>query len=230
MNGAGRGRSGEPTQPQPRRPETPANIRIVKSTKFAIDYQIDELGKSGVASVKLYFTHDGKRWELFGEDEDTKTPFPVEVDGEGLYGFYLTVTSGAGLGDPAPQAGDPPQVWIEVDLSPPTVTLAPPEAMKDTGNGILTVQWNASDRNMAGKGISLSYSESATGPWKEIAAGIENTGKYVWKIPADAPYKFFVQVEARDKADNVAKAVSEQPTIVDFKRPRLKITGVNPGK
>mgnify|MGYP007022268180 CR=1 FL=1 len=38
--------------------------------------------------------------------------------------------------------------------------------------------------------------------WSPIAKDLENTGSYLWRMPTDIPYQFFVRVEAADRAGN----------------------------
>lgn len=206
----------------------PSNVKLVNSTRFGIAYDILDKGKSGIASVKLYYTYDGRVWEEYGEDDDKKSPFNVKVNGEGTYGFTIVVKSGAGMGDEIPAPGDTPQEWVEVDTTPPDVKVGVPEVGKGAATGVLGITWSAQDRNLAPRSINLSYSENANSGWKPIANGIDNTGRYQWAVPADAPYKFYIRVEARDRAGNVGRAETDTPVIVDIARPKAKIVGVEP--
>ncbi|QDU61312.1 hypothetical protein Pan216_21670 [Planctomycetes bacterium Pan216] len=202
---------------------------LVNSTRFGINYGVEELGKSGLSSVDLYYLDPRSwQWEYYGEDEDREAPFLVEVDGEGVYGITLVAKNGAGLGQEPPAAGDQPETWIEVDLTPPDVELHPPEPGQGAAEGILSISWSAQDRNLAAKAISLSYSETLAGPWEPIAKELKNTGRYQWRMPDEVPYRFYVRLEAADRAGNVGRAETDAPVIVDLKRPRLKIMGVEP--
>lgn len=218
----GRNAEQRPLTPKP----STLNLRLVNSTRFGINYATEEVGKSGLGSVKLWYTVDGRNWSCYGEDEDHESPFQVEVGGEGTYGFTLVAQSGAGMGDDPPKAGDAPQIWIEVDLTPPLVQIFPPVPGQGPAAGILSITWTAQDVNLAARSIKLSYSEHADGPWRTIAENLENTGRYQWRTPKDVPYKFFVRVEAKDRAGNVGRADTLRPVFIDLTRPKLKILGV----
>lgn len=212
---------------RPNAPPQPINARLVNSTRFGVNYSVEDLGKSGLSSVTLYYLDPRTwTWESYGEDEDRESPFLVEVDGEGVYGILLIAKNGAGVGEDPPTAADRPQSWIEVDLTPPEIDLFPPEPGIGSAAGILSISWTVSDRNLAPKSINLFYAVSASGPWTKFASEIKNTGRYQWRIPEEAPYKFYVRLEASDRAGNVGRADTERPVIVDLARPRLKITGV----
>jgi hypothetical protein len=60
-----------------------------------------------------------------------------------------------------------------------------------------------------------------------MTGGLENTGRYVWRVPPGAPYRFHVRVEAVDKGGNVGHADSSKPVIVDLSVPRGRILGVD---
>jgi hypothetical protein len=211
-------------------PPVRQNLQLVNSTKFEINYDLEDVGRSGVSAVGLYWTYDGNTWNYHGDDEDRKSPFQVEVDAEGVFGFKLVARSGAGLGDDPPRPGDQPDVWVEVDITPPEVDLRPPLPGRGAAAGILEMQWQARDKNPAPKPIRLLYAEDPSGPWVAMAEGIENSGRYQWEIPGDPkmPYKFFVRLECRDRAGNVGRAETPTPVVVDLAKPKIKILRVEP--
>jgi hypothetical protein len=214
----------------PTPPPVRTNLQLVNSTRFSINYEVAEIGRSGLGTVALYWTYDGGAWNYHGDDEDRESPFKVEVDGEGTFGFKLVARSNAGLGDDPPRPGDQADIWIEVDITPPELDLKPPVPGRGASSGVLDVQWQAREKNPAAKPISLFYAEDPGGPWKPMAEGIENSGRFSWPIPADPsmPYKFFVRIECRDRAGNVGRAETPTPVVVDLTRPRLKILRVEP--
>src|SRR5690606_22332494 len=100
------------------------NARMVNSKSFELDYEIESIGPSGIAKVELWGTRDeGRTWTSYGIDNDNRSPMRVNVEGEGLYGFRITVQSGSGLASPTPRGGDAPELWIAVDLVAPQVQL-----------------------------------------------------------------------------------------------------------
>ena len=49
----------------------------------------------------------------------------------------------------------------------------------------------------------VDTAEQPDGRWTQIAANLPNDGRYVWTMPVSGvPYKFYVRVEAVDKAGN----------------------------
>lgn len=222
---------------EPPRTQPPANARVerVNTKRFTLNYKIVEKGPSGVSAVELWATTDrnARDWKLHAQDTspNPQPPFVVDVVGEGVYGFTLVVKSGVGLGDKPPQVGDPPQVWVEVDLTKPVVSLEGVDVGRGANTGTLTIAWRASDnRGLADKPISLSFAEKAEGPWTLIKGDLDNQSRYAWTMPKDVPYKFFIRVEARDRAGNVGQADSTQPIVVDLSQPKGLILGVQPSE
>ncbi|GBD35216.1 hypothetical protein HRbin36_00322 [bacterium HR36] len=201
-------------------------FRIVNSSEVSLAYSLEDVGPSGIASVELWMTRDGKTWAKLGEDEDKISPIVARLPGEGLYGLSLAVRNGVGNGQPPPRPGDSPQLWLEVDLTPPRVQILSCEPTRGGENGILTITWSASDKNLAPQPISLYYASRLEGPWTNIATALENTGRYVWRIPNGTPYQFYVRVEAVDRAGNVGTAETPKPVIVDLSVPRGRLLGV----
>jgi hypothetical protein len=224
--------NGSPPLTDPR-PITDQGMRLVNNKRISLNYEIKEMGPSQVSIVELWLTRDGRNWSKFSEDRGNsqagpKSPYVVEVTEEGQYGFTLVARSGVGLGERPPQVGDPPQVWVEVDLTKPVVGITrvdPPRSVDDRN---LTISWSASDKNLGRQPITLSYSEKAEGIWTPIATNLENTGRYVWPMPSDVPFRIFIRVEAADRAGNVGSAQSPNPILVDLSKPKVNILNVEP--
>jgi hypothetical protein len=218
--------------PPPAAPTTDPTVRIVNSKQISLDYDLQEVGPSGVI-VELWYTTDGRNWQKYKEQRDPPKPyvFTFEVNGEGVYGFTLVVRSGVGLGGQPPRVGERPQVWVEVDLTRPEVQVLNVDVGRGTEAGNLTVTWRATDRNLTKQPITLSYTEQPGGPWTPIAANVENTGRYVWRMPSQGvPHKLWVRVEAADRAGNIGAADWGKEVIIDLKVPKVNIIGVAPAK
>lgn len=221
--------SGEPPPGQPNSaiPGGQPQIKFVNSKRISLNYRIDDQGPSGVAVIELWYTQDGKNWQKYGEDASAKPPYVFDVHHEGLYGFSLVARSGVGLGERPPQPGDQPQTWVEVDETKPLVRLLSADVGRGADSGNLTITWTATDKNLHPQPITITYSEQPDGPWTTIAANLPNSGRYVWRMPpSGVPYKFFVRVEAIDKAGNVGVAQTQTHVIVDLLLPKPRIVDV----
>jgi hypothetical protein len=202
----------------------------VNDRRISLNYKLKEQGPSGISLVELWQTKDGRTWEQVDKDPAGKPPFVYTVPGEGLYGFTLLPRSGVGLADHPPRSGDQPQVWVEVDLTPPVVHVVKVDVGRGQDSGKLTIMWKATDKgdNLSAEPISLSYAKQEDGEWKPIAANVPNSGYYVWTMPQDVPYKFFVRVEAVDRAGNTNSNKTVEAVIVDLALPHSEILGVTP--
>jgi hypothetical protein len=205
----------------------PANRQLVHDSNVSLDYQIEDSGPSGISVIELWITRDmGRSWNKVGEDSDHESPFEVDLGTDGLYGLSLVAKNGMGFGDRPPAAGDQPQTWVEVDKTPPQVRVFPPEMGKASDVGSLVIAWKAEDPNLGERCVSLYYTEDGRGEPKPIVTGIENSGRYVWKLDGQVPMKFRVVVEVSDRAGNRKKAESTEVTI-DTRRPRASISRIS---
>ncbi|HEV3262750.1 MAG TPA: hypothetical protein VG013_38295 [Gemmataceae bacterium] len=209
---------------------TASGVRFVNSKRFRLNYEVKDVGPSGIAGVELWYTQDGRSWQKHDSMPHQHSPYVVEVGNEDLYGFTLLVRSGAGVGKQPPRPGDLPQVWVEADVTRPVVRLLGTEP--DTGSraGSLTILWTASDKNLAQEPITISYAEQAAGPWVPIATRLPNSGRYVWQIPPGMPVRFLVRVEAADQAGNVGTDQSPSPLLGDPAQPTVAIVNVEPAR
>lgn len=205
--------------------------KFVNSKRISLNYELKEVGPSGVSAVELWFTLDGRSWNKyplrFGDDPNQKA-ISFDVAGEGLYGISLVAKSGVGLGERPPQIGDRPQIWIEVDTTKPVVQLQSVQVGQGLDKGKVMIAWSARDKNLAREPITLSYAQQQSGPWTPIVQKLANTGRYVWTIPDGIPYQFYVKVEAVDLANNIGEAITPDMIRVDLSLPKVKILTVEP--
>src|SRR5262249_31386977 len=159
-----------------------------------VNYEVKDVGPSGVSGVELWYTQDGsKTWKKRDVPPQTQPPYIIEVNDEGLYGFTLLAKNGIGLSKDPPQAGDLPQVWVEVDLTKPVVHLSAVNARCSGKSQCVVIHWTAADKNLGPRPITLSYALKPEGPWNPIATNLENTGRYEWPLPADVPCRFLIR-------------------------------------
>jgi hypothetical protein len=241
LDGTGGGNGAGATDEVPeRKPKPQPNLRseraarMVNSKSFSLSYDVKETGPSKISTVDLWYTQDGNNWQKYRSQKCTDNPdkgppytIDVAVQEEGLYGFTLIVHSGVGLSDPPPQVGDSPQIWVEVDTTKPEVQLSSILVGRGSDKGKLSIAWSARDKNLAAQPITLLYKEDK-GEWVKIVDKLENTGRYVWQMPAEVPYRFFVKVEAVDRAGNVGSATTPDMVAVDLSQPKATILRVEP--
>lgn len=204
-------------------------VQFVRDTQIPIDYEIVKQGPSGIGRVELWITrNDGRSWELYGENTDPKPPLLVDVHNEGQYGFRLVVQSRAGLGKHPPMPGDPPEIRVEVDTTPPVAKLFAPEPDPHRHDA-LVINWLVSDKNLDANPIGLQWAEHADGTWQTIEDSLPNTGKHTWVLPPNLPIRVYLRLTARDTAGNVSQAVTPEPILVDLTEPEVRIKGLAGG-
>lgn len=203
--------------------------KFVKTRAFNLGYEIDEVGPSGVGSVDFFITDDGgKKWYRYGSDTDLKSPFRIDVPGEGAYGFQVRVRSGVGLAADAPRPGEQPAVTVIVDETPPVVAIEKTSQRPGRKLPVIELRWKSDDANpTADKSIDLEYATTTDGPWTTIATEVDDQGVYEWATDSAPEGPLFVRVLSRDAAGNIGQAVTEHPVVVDLTRPTARITDID---
>jgi hypothetical protein len=192
----------------PRAPAGP-EIRQVNSKRISLDYEVKDGGTAAPTEVELWCTRDGRTWKKMETLPHSKPPCIAEVEDEDLYGFTLVVHQ-AGTPGNAPTQGDRPQVWVEVDVTKPTVWLLGVKAGKGPEGRQVAISWKAADKNLSSRPVTLSFAPKPEGPWLPFASQLENTGHYLWQVPRDVPAHYLVRVEAVDQAGNIGTAQTPQ--------------------
>jgi hypothetical protein len=199
------------------------------SKAFSLDYSIENELDSPVSSIELWGTTDqGQTWQLWGKDPDHASPFDIQVESEGLFGFRMIIVGANGLASNRPLHGDNADAWIHVDLERPSVKLTSALYGKGKESGSMIIEYSALDDHFPERPITLSYSESPNGPWKIIASGVRNNGRYVWPADPTLPASLYLRIEAHDAAGNMGVHRLDTPIDVQGLAPRGKIQGFRP--
>jgi hypothetical protein len=192
-------------------------FRMVNTKKFTLNFEIKDAGATGISTVDLWFTQDMRTWKKFDSVQQLANALVVEVKDEGTYGFTLVARNGNGVGKSPPQPGESPQVWVNVDTTPPAVTLAGVEMSLTSKTPSLIIRWTAKDRNFGPRPVTLSYAANADGPWTLLASNVENNGRYEWPLPKNnVPASMYVRVQAADLNGNVGSVQTEKPIRLDI--------------
>jgi len=213
----------------PARPAADGASRVVNSRTFDVEYDLQSVGPWGVSKVELWGTHDnGRIWQSYGVDPDNRSPIRVTVPAAGTFGFRILVDGANSAGALPPRLGDEPELTVAVDLQPPTAELLSAKVGQGNQSDHLLVRWTATDTNLEPRPISLFYSSYPNGPWSTIASGLENTGSYTWRIERHVPGRFYLRLEARDTAGNLATFQTPSPIELARPQPTGQLRGVRP--
>jgi hypothetical protein len=198
---------------------------VVNERSIRLNGRMRDVGPSGVSAVDLWFTQDGQHWQKAEKSLAPRFPIVLDLREDGRFGITLVPHSGAGLCRQPPLLGEAPQVWVDVDTIRPVVKIKQVQFVVSEHARDVSIGWEAQDRNFGPRPIRLSYADKPQGPWQLIAE-TENSGSYLWHLPAQMPRDFYVRVEAIDTAGNIGVACTEQPVVPDLSRPGCEILSV----
>lgn len=213
-----------------------SNIPVVNTTTLTMEYTVTGYGPSGLGGADLYVTRDsGRTWERYPNVRHSDAPrvagdrgrsmkraMIVSLKDEGLYGFYLVVKSGAGLSKPAPKPNTPPQMQMILDTTLPKAALYPLEPHPQHPHA-LVLRWQATDKHLAHKPVTLQWSADPSGPWQSIGEDTHsNTGSYTWQVPSSIPAEVYLRLAVKDTAGNVAVAQTPKPMLIDLHTPEVQ--------
>ncbi|WP_461505819.1 hypothetical protein [Rhodopirellula baltica] len=199
-------------------------IRHSDSNRFSLDFEIEAIGGRGVEAIELYGTTDGGiTWNRWGTDPDKASPFDIETNGEGIFGFQIVVVAANGLTSLRPLSGDAPDIVVVVDQTEPEVSINGARYGEADRAGSLVIAYRCQDQYLMSRPITLSFSDTPEGPWTTIAAGLRNLGDYVWPADPQLPRQIYLRIDATDQAGNVGSYVLDQPVDTRGLAPRARI-------
>jgi hypothetical protein len=200
--------------------------RYSDSFRFSLDYELEAVGANGAESIELWGSTDGgKSWERWGSDPDLASPFDIETKDEGIFGFRIVVLGRNGLTTPRPLSGETPDIVIVVDKEKPDVRITGASYGEGDRIGSLVIRYACTDPNLMQRPVTLAFSDTPSGPWTTIAAGLQNDGDYVWPADPHLPRRLYLRIDATDRAGNVGSYVLDQAIDAQGLAPRARIRG-----
>jgi hypothetical protein len=203
-------------------------VLYVNSLTFHLNYSIKNVGASGVDHVEIWYTRDGNKYERYPGNASPSGRHMVQVEREGRYGFSLVPVSGVGLAPPAPSPGSEPQIWVQVDETPPEVSVRQVVVGRGPDRGKLTIYWRATDSFLKSQPVSITYADTPEGEWKDLITNVPNTGSYTCNSQG-LPFQFYIRVEAVDEAGNQGTHIYPEKVKVDLKVPQIDRVGISVG-
>lgn len=195
------------TETKPAQDESPTVtlgiLRLTNNKRLTFHYESSDAASTGAANLEIWGTTDMRTWKKYDTSSRSPSSLAVEVKDEGLYGFTMIARGKDQPATEQPPAGEPPQVLVAVDLTKPVVQLLDAEMNVQTQNPGLVVRWNAKDHNFGPQPITLLYGEGPDGPWRPLAANLENSGRYEGFLPPHLADKVYVRVQAADLMGNI---------------------------
>jgi hypothetical protein len=199
------------------------------SRVFSLDYAIDNDPGAATANIELWGTIDqGDFWERWGVDSDRESPFDIEVEQDGLFGFRMVIVGANGIASRRPLPGDQPDAWVRVDTQIPGCRILSVLNGKGSDAGSLVIEYSATDDYFGDRPISFSWAPNPKGTWQPIAQGARNNGRYVWTPDPGLPDRVYLRMEAIDAAGNVGANQLDLPVDIQGASPRGRIQGVRP--
>jgi hypothetical protein len=205
--------------------------QFVNSTKAFLDYQIENVGQSGVGKVEVWITRDrAKSWQKISEETQSKSPVEIQFPGDGLFGVTLVASNGRGVAVASPAAGDAPDWWIEVDTTKPSAQITKIYSATENGKSVVHIHWTVQDKNPSDAPVDLFYAATPQGPWLPVAKGLKAEGEHRWVPPTEIGAQAHLRLEARDAAGNTSVVISQEPVLFDDPaRPRAVIRSITTG-
>lgn len=217
---------------------TQPNYRLVNSKTVKLSYRVRERPPSGLDKIDLWVTRVGNDWKKYEKsnpapaEESDSAEVSFDATTDGTYGFTMVATSKAGIAQATPKSNDAPQIWVEIDTTPPEATLRTVKLADPADGRSLLLEWKAEDKNLESMPIIFEYAEvdskNVVGKWQELTTPLPNSGKYICPTPqlSAGSYLFKVRMNVFDKAHN-HKTVDHPTTISsDVAKPRVEITEV----
>lgn len=186
--------------------------RVVNARRFEVTYDLGPVAAGKQRTATLWCTRDdGQSWQDLGSDRANAGRITAEVPEDGSYGLRIVSQTQGGIVEFPPARGDRPELTLYVDTAPPAVRLL----RVDQYGEELVIAWETADSELADRPITLKCQARPEGPWLTIAANVDNSGRYAWKVRElfahGSPSELVIAIEARDTAGNLGADVIDRP-------------------
>jgi hypothetical protein len=153
------------------------------------------------------------------------------ITGDGTLG--LDLAAGTDIQDSANNSLETPATPSEtytIDTTPPVAEITRAAYGSGPHAGQLDIRWEADDRYLASRPVTLQFSQQPDGPWTPIAAGLPNTGQYHWRVDSRVPDEFYLRLQVRDEAGNTATDQLDRAIPSEGLIPKGYVHGLTPAE
>src|SRR5262245_55775026 len=103
-------------------------VRLLNKKRITLNYEIKDVGPSGVSGVELWYTRDAKNWTRQRGQAGNQAAIHHRSQGRGALRVHAADGEWHRPGKDPPASGDQPQVWAKVDLTRLTVAFTEVQA------------------------------------------------------------------------------------------------------
>ena len=199
----------------------PANIPVVRSDSFEINYSLAQESKQYVSRIELWCGRGTTGpWQLYDYDLDLEPPVSFRAASEGIWRFLVVPVDINGMRyykgsekaidkNGAIPASVPAQTTIFIDYTQPQIFLHEP-IVKTTANGLkqVVVQWNVFDTFLDEHPATLYWIETGGNKWNRIGTAFKAFDSYKWIVPRNVTKPVCFKLECQDQAGNTCQMVT----------------------
>ena len=201
--------------------QIPANMPIVRSDSFEINYSLAAESKQYVSRIELWCGRGTSGpWQLYDYDLDLNPPVSFRAASEGIWRFLVVPVDINGVryykgsekvidNNGGIPASTPAQTTIFVDYTQPQIFLHEP-ILKTTASGLrqIIVQWNVFDTFLDEYPATLYWIESGGSDWTPIGSAFKAFDSYKWIVPRYINKPVCFKLQCRDQAGNTCQMVT----------------------
>jgi hypothetical protein len=199
----------------------PTDPIAVPSQHFDLEYSLEQHADPLHEVVLWYTMDDGASWQVYGTDEDRRSPMSVEAPHEGRIGLFLVAANATGPSSAPPTTNTKPQSWVLVDFTAPVVQLHSARTAVNGPQSTVQLQWTAIDVNFGPRPVNVEFRRPPGTNWEAVHADpIANSGRYDWDVPQEiiGPIGFrvtvFDQVGHRTVSEELIVEI-DPPTVIE---------------
>ena len=208
--------------------QIPADIPVVRSDSFDINYSLAPESKPYLSRIELWCGRGTSGpWQLYDYDLDLTPPVNFRAASEGIWRFLVVPVdiNGVRYYSGSEQAIDksgiipasvPAQTTIFIDYTKPQIFVHEP-ILKRTADGKqqIIIQWNVFDTFLDEYPATLYWIESGGDKWKPIGSALKAFDSYKWIVPGFISKPVCFKLECRDQAGNLCQTVTDMVSLND---------------
>ncbi|WP_010582051.1 hypothetical protein [Schlesneria paludicola] len=149
-------------------------------TRFRIPFKFDAaaLQRMNAREIQLHVSRDhGATWDIAQALTPEGGRFEYQSPSEGEYWFSVKTLDGRNHLHP-PSGSYETGLIVVVDQTPPAMFLS----MQQSPNGVIQLNWRASDVNLDANTLKLEFRAPGSNDWEALRVPARSTGEHSWTV------------------------------------------------